>query len=258
MKENMEKPLEGKLAFITGAYQGLGSVTAEKLAEYGADVIVNDLPRPELEKKGEALARRLDSRGVRADKVSGDISKLEELKKINSQIRKEYGDVDIVINNAGPFDTNPFLELEEEKWDLVMDVNVKAVYLTASIFAPAMKKNGWGRIVNMCAGSAYIRNHGVYGLAKAAVGFITEELALELGPEVTVNAVAPGQIEESLPLIHRIDPTFGKRYREKSALKKLVTRSDIADIIAQICSPFFDTMTGAVLRIDAGAELPRF
>jgi 3-oxoacyl-[acyl-carrier protein] reductase len=258
MKEENEKSLKGKLAFITGAYQGLGRVTAEKLAENGADVIVNDLPIPAIEQAGEELVRRLSSIGVRAGKVDGDISRSTELKKIHSQIMEEYGNVDIVINNAGPFDTNPFLELEEEKWDLVMDVNVKAVYLTASLFAPAMKKKGWGRIVNMCAGSAYIRNHGVYGLAKAAVGFLTEELALELGPEITVNAVAPGQIEESLPLIHQIDPTFGKRYREKSALNRLVTRRDIAKVIGQICSPVFDTMTGVVLRIDAGAELPRF
>ncbi|MFA7463121.1 MAG: SDR family oxidoreductase, partial [Anaerovoracaceae bacterium] len=103
-----------------------------------------------------------------------------------------------------------------------------------------------------------VRNHGVYGLAKSAIRVLTEELALELGPEITVNAVAPGQIEESLPLIHAIDPTFGERYTARSALKKLVTRKDVAQLIAMLCSPVADMITGETIRIDGGAELPRF
>ena len=110
----------------------------------------------------------------------------------------------------------------------------------------------------MCAGSAYVRNHGVYTLAKAGVQVITESRALELGPEVTVNAVAPGQIRESLPEIEKFDPSFGERYTVHAPLKRLVTRAEIARLIALLCSPAFDTMTGMTLRLDGGAELPRF
>jgi 3-oxoacyl-[acyl-carrier protein] reductase len=121
-----------------------------------------------------------------------------------------------------------------------------------------MAAAGWGRIVNMSAGSSFVRNHGVYGLAKAGVSFLTEELALELGPSITVNAVAPGQIEESLPFIHAIDPGFGARYAAKAPLKKLVRRIDVAKLVSTLCSPLADMITGETIRIDGGAELPRF
>ena len=153
---------------------------------------------------------------------------------------------------------DPFVRLTEELWDLVMDVNLKAVYLMSRELAPQMKSSGWGRIVNMCAGSAYVRNHGVYSLAKSGVKMITEQLALELGPEITVNAVAPGQILESLPDIHKFDPTFGDRYKARAPLDRLVTRKEIATIIYQLCLPHFDSMTGVTLRVDGGAELYRF
>jgi NAD(P)-dependent dehydrogenase (short-subunit alcohol dehydrogenase family) len=139
-----------------------------------------------------------------------------------------------------------------------MDVNLKAVYLMSRELAPQMKDNGWGRIVNMCAGSVYVRNHGAYGLAKAGVQMITEQLALELGPEVTVNAVAPGQILESLPEIHKYDPTFGERYRARAPLDRLVTRREIATVVCQFCLPHLDSTTGVTLRVDGGAEIHRF
>ncbi len=110
----------------------------------------------------------------------------------------------------------------------------------------------------MCAGSAFVRNHGAYTLAKAGVQVITESLALELGPEVTVNAVAPGQIRESLPEIEKYDPTFGDRYSAHAPLHRLVTRAEVAHLIGLLCSPAFDVMTGMTLRLDGGAEIPRF
>jgi NAD(P)-dependent dehydrogenase (short-subunit alcohol dehydrogenase family) len=166
--------------------------------------------------------------------------------------------VDIIVNNAGPFNMDPYTALEEATWDLIMDVNLKAVYLTAKHLAPQMKSNGWGRIVNMCAGSAFIRNHNVYTLAKAGVQVITESLALELGPEITVNAVSPGQIYESLPDIHVFDPTFGERYLERTPAKKLIHRFEVAEMIALFCMPSSGTITGVTIRLDGGAEIPRF
>ena len=121
-----------------------------------------------------------------------------------------------------------------------------------------MKESGWGRIVNMAAGSAYISNHSVYGLAKASVITLTEELALELGPEITVNAVAPGQIAESAPDISEIDPTFVDRAIEHSPGARLVTRAEVADLIAWLCSPAADMITGHTIPIDAGWRFNRF
>jgi NAD(P)-dependent dehydrogenase (short-subunit alcohol dehydrogenase family) len=254
----MDKPLSGKVALVTGSYRNLGAVTAETLASYGADVIINDLNTPELAKTGEKLLERLRSHAVRARAIPADLSKTEELRSLCHAALDAFGRVDILVNNAGPFSMDPYLAMHEEIWDRVMDVNLKAIYLTAQELAPGMKANGWGRIISMSAGSAYVRNHTVYTLAKLGVQVITESLALELGPEITVNAVAPGQIFESLPDIAEFDPTFGDRYTARSPLRRLITRPEVANLIAQFCLPAFQSVTGVTIRADAGAEIWQF
>lgn len=250
--------LEGKVALLTGACRNLGAVTAERLALAGANIIVNDVDRDDLKPITERLLERLSSHEVAAAFLDADLSDTANVRSLCKKALDIWGRVDIVVNNAGPFQMDPFLKLKAEDWDRIMDVNVKAVYLTAQELAPQMKMNGWGRIINMCAGSAFVRNHGVYGLAKAAVMTITESLALELGPEVAVNAVAPGQIRESLPEIEKLDPTFGRRYSAHAPLQRLITREEIARIISLMCSPAFDAVTGVTIRLDGGAEIPRF
>ncbi len=253
-----EKPLQGRVALVTGAFRNLGAVTAETLACNGADVIVNDLALPAIQKDGEQLVSRIRAQGVRGAAITADLSKGAEVERMCREALEQFGHVDILVNNAGPFNMQPYLQLKEEMWDLVMDVNLKASYLTVQHLAPQMKKNGWGRVVNMCAGSAFVRNHNIYTLAKAGVQILTESLALELGPEVTVNAVAPGQIVESLPIIAEFDPTFGDRYTARAPAKRLVSRAEIANLIALLCTTPFNMMTGMTLRMDGGAELPRF
>jgi 3-oxoacyl-[acyl-carrier protein] reductase len=253
-----ERPFAGKAALVTGAYRNLGVVTAETLAQHGASVIVNDLGGPDLDKLGQDVLKRIRLHSVDAAAISANLADAAEVRRLCQEALATFGHVDIVVNNAGPFSMAPYLDMEESTWDRVMDVNVKAIYLIAQELAPHMKRNGWGRVINMCASSAYVRNHSVYTLAKMAVMVITESLALELAPEVTVNAIAPGQIVESLPDIHRHDPTFGERYQARAPLHRLVTRAEVAGVIAAICMPPFDAMTGMTIRFDGGAEVPRF
>ncbi|MEW5816954.1 MAG: SDR family oxidoreductase [Spirochaetota bacterium] len=253
-----EKPLKGKNALVTGAYRNLGAVTAETLARYGANVIINDLSSPEIAACGKKTVNSIQVHGVKAAAIPADLSKSNEVRRLCREALNAFQRIDIVVNNAGPFNMDPYTALKEELWDLVMDVNLKAIYLTAQELGPQMKSHGWGRIINMSAGSAFIRNHGVYTLAKAAVTIITESLALELGPEISVNAIAPGQIQESLPDIHEIDPTFGERYLKRVPVKKMVTRGEVADMIARLCTPAFDMLNGMTIRMDGGSEIPRF
>jgi NAD(P)-dependent dehydrogenase (short-subunit alcohol dehydrogenase family) len=121
-----------------------------------------------------------------------------------------------------------------------------------------MKSAGWGRIVNISAASYVLRNHSIYGLAKDALIFLTEELAVELGPEVTVNAVAPGQIDESAADIAEFDPTFVDRSIEATPAGRLVTRREVAEIVAALCSPTFTVVTGATIPVDGGFRLRSF
>jgi 3-oxoacyl-[acyl-carrier protein] reductase len=255
---NAEKPLIGKVALVTGSYRNLGAVTAETLARLGADVIINDLDRLELRPLGDGMLNCLRRLGVRAAAIPADLSISSEVQRLCQTALEAFGRVDILVNNAGPFSMDPFHQMDETIWDTVINVNLKAMYLTAKFLAPAMKVAGWGRIVSMSAGSAYVRNHTVYTLAKLGVQVMTESLALELGPEITVNAVAPGQIVESLPDIHEFDPTFGERYAARSPLGRLVTRQEVANLISQFCLPTFASVTGVTIKIDAGAEIWRF
>lgn len=250
--------LNGKIAFISGGYRNLGKTIALELAECGAAIIINDLPGILDDKEKSAFLDCIRAKNVRAFLIDGDISVEASVKKIHDEIRLDRGVVQILVNCAGPFNSSPFLELDDTEWDKVMNANLKAIYLTAKAFCPDMKAAKWGRIVNLSAGSSFVRNHGVYGLAKAGVSFLTEELATELGPEITINAIAPGQIEESVQFMNKIDPSFGDHYKERAPLKKLVRRDDVAKMVSMLCSPISDMITGETIRIDGGAELPRF
>jgi NAD(P)-dependent dehydrogenase (short-subunit alcohol dehydrogenase family) len=254
----VKKPLAGKSALITGACRNLGRVTAEALARSGAHVVVNDLDTTDSVDAGERVVGDLRALGVHAEFIPADLSRASEVRRLCREATLKYGTIDILVNNAGPFAMDPYLTLRETTWNLVMDVNLKAVYLAAQELGPRMKQSGWGRIITMCAGSAFIRNHSVYTLAKSGVKILTESLALELGPSVTVNAVAPGQIQESLEEVESLQPGFGQRALSRTPLQRLVTRSEVACLIALLCTPAFDMMTGMTIRLDGGAEIPRF
>jgi NAD(P)-dependent dehydrogenase (short-subunit alcohol dehydrogenase family) len=247
---------EGKTALVTGASMNLGAVTARTLAAHGAIVAVNFL---DTEPEPRDLLADLRAFGQPAHMIPGDLSKGDVVRSVAAEaVDKLGGKIDILVNNAGPFNADPFALLAERAWDRIMNVNLKAAYLATQVVVPGMREAGWGRIINMAAGSAFIRNHGVYGLAKGAVILLTEALALELGPEITVNAIAPGQIAESGPDISAIDPTFVDRAIAHSPGGRLVTRREVADLIIWLCSTAADMITGHTIPIDAGWRFNRF
>ncbi len=150
----------------------------------------------------------------------------------------------------------PFVRMAEAEWDSILNVNVKAAYMLARLVAPGMRQKGWGRIILMSAGSAFIRTHTIYTLAKAAVMTLTEELAVELGPEITVNAIAPGQIEESAAMMDALEPGFSGRAMAAAPLKRLCKRSQVAEVMGLICTaPSMEIVTGHTFVMDGGWRL---
>jgi NAD(P)-dependent dehydrogenase (short-subunit alcohol dehydrogenase family) len=254
MRENNQL-LASKVVLITGAGRNLGAVVAAEFASHGAFVAITDC-----QYGAEALARieALNLGPGRAAHFVSDASDPAQIVDVVAKVKETFGPVDILINNAGPFSLDPYLKLKVEEWDKVIDVNLRAIYLFTQQVAPGMNERGWGRIINISAGSAFLRNHSVYGLAKAAVRFLTEELALELKPGVTINAISPGQIAESAPDIAVFDPTFVERAIAITPTGRLVTRPDIAKMMVELCSPSFDMVTGMTIPMDGGARLPRF
>jgi len=244
--------LAGRTALVTGSSRNLGAVIAERLAAHGATVAVTYHGS---QAAAEALVERLAGRGHVA--VGGDLA-TDPAAVVRAALDALGGRVDVLVHNAGPFSMTPFLELGDAERDQVWDVNVKAAHVAVKLVAPAMRAAGWGRIVLLSAGSAALRNHSIYGLAKQAVEFLTAELALELGPEITVNAVAPRQIAESADDIAEFDAGFVERAIAHTPAGRLVTREEVAELVALLCGPAFDMVTGATLPIDGGWRLPRF
>jgi NAD(P)-dependent dehydrogenase (short-subunit alcohol dehydrogenase family) len=249
--------LQGKTAFVTASSRNLGAEIARSLARAGACVAVNYFRSPEAAQK---LARSLSEETgrehmvVRGDTSSGDGAH----QLMAAALDRIGGRIDVLVNNSGPFSMEPFTQLAEPEWDRIWNANVKAAYVCTQMAAPAMRAAGWGRVVNISAGSAYIRNHSIYGLAKDALIYLTEELAVELGPEITVNALAPGQIQESAKDIAEFDASFVDRAVAQTPVKRLATRREVADMVALLCSPAFDVVTGATIPMDGGWRFHRF
>jgi len=247
--------LVGHVALVTGAARNLPAVIAAEFAAAGAAVAINDVAYQD---QAEALAASIKEKGGQAAVFMADVADHGQLVRMVDKAQKELGTVDILINGAGPFAMDPFPKLPEADWDRVMDANLKAIYMLAGLVAPGMKAKGWGRIINISAGSADLRNHSIYGLAKWGVRHLTQSLALELGPEITVNAISPGQIAESAPDIAEFDPTFVDRAIADTPVGRLATRPEIAQMMVLMCSPAFDIVTGETIRMDGGWGIPRW
>ena len=183
--------LSGRVALVTGASHGTGVDVARDLARAGARVAVHYRSD---RAAGEDVAAAIRAEGGEAEVFTADVARADDVRRLVAQVRARLGAPGIVVNNAGPFNDAAFCDLREADWDYVMNANLKAVYLTAQLVAPDMQAAGWGRIVNIGATSGLVRSHGVYGLAKAALLHLTQSLALELAPAVTVNALVPSQI----------------------------------------------------------------
>jgi NAD(P)-dependent dehydrogenase (short-subunit alcohol dehydrogenase family) len=252
-----ERFLEGRAALVTAGSRNLGAAIAEALASRGASVVVNYRSSVS---EAASLVERLGRYGSGHVAVAGDAGTPDGVRALLEAAHRALGGrpVQVLINNYGPFSMTPFAEMAPDEFDRIWDANVKAAYVAAGMAAPRMRESGWGRIVNVSAGSAYLRNHSIYTLAKAALVTLTESLALELGPEITVNAVAPGQIAESAADIAEFDPSFVARAVEATPIGRLVTRPEVAAIVAELCGPLFDGVSGVTIPIDGGWRLPRF
>ena len=250
--------LEGKVVILSGGFNKTAPTVAETFAREGCKLILVDLKNEHEDESGRALIKKLREQGIEVVSIAADLSKPEDIERMCQTALEAFGQVDIIVNLAGPFNVEPWQVLTPETYDRIMNVNVRAIYLLAKGLSAQMKLQGWGKIINFSAGSAYTKNHNVYSLAKMGVQHITESLALELGPEITVNAVCPGQLEESAAVAIKRDPTAVDKYIAKAPLKKLVNRQDVANLLVLMCTHYFDLVTGMTIRIDGGAEIGQF
>ena len=183
--------LEGKVAVVTGAARGIGQSIALRLAEEGADLALCDVQADwvaETKEKVEALGRRAEAYGV-------DVSKGDQVQAGVDAIVKDFGKLDIVVNNAGTtYRNQPMLEVSEAEFDRVFAVNVKSIYLMARAAVPHMRERGGGVILNIGSTAGIRPRPGLawYNASKAAVNLVSKSMAVELAPDrIRVNALAP-------------------------------------------------------------------
>lgn len=247
-----EGMLAGRVALVTGASRNLGAEIARTLAAAGARVVVNYHASADAAR--ELLGTLPGAGHVAVGADAGSPPGVDQL--VTESQRLTGATIDILVNNAGPFSLTPYSELQPAEFDHIWNTNARAAYLAARRTAPGMRAAGWGRIINISAGSAYLRSHSVYTLAKHAMITLTEQLALELGPEVLVNCVAPGQILESAQDMAAFDADFVARTTARTPVGRLTTRADVAGVVLALCSPVFNMVTGVTIPVDGGARLP--
>jgi len=244
--------LRGKVALVTGASSGAGVDIAHELARLGARVAVHYRSS---RAGADEVVETIRAAGGEAATFQADMAVSDDVRRLVAEVDGRLGPVSVLVNNAGPFADTAFRTLTERDWDYVMNTNLKSVFLTSQLVLAGMETLGWGRIVNLGATSAFVRSHSVYGLAKAALLHMTESMAVDFAPHVTVNAVVPSQIASA-----RTDtmPAYKAAAIAATPLKRLVTQPEIARMVALVCSPAFDFVTGRAIILDGGRSIPVF
>ncbi|BCZ48269.1 3-ketoacyl-ACP reductase [Clostridium gelidum] len=242
--------LKGKCAIITGASRGLGKAIALKFASLGANIVLNYRSS---EKEALEVENEIKEMGVEVLSVKGDISKLQEVENLVSLAKERFGNIDIIVNNAGITKDTLILRMKEEDFDSVIDVNLKGVFNCLKAITPIMVKQKHGKIINMSSVVGLTGNAGQvnYAASKAGVIGMTKSLAREVGSRgITVNAVAPGFIETDMT--HELNDKVKEEAKKNIPLKRFGNPEDVANVVAFLASESSDYITGQVIQVDGG------
>jgi NAD(P)-dependent dehydrogenase (short-subunit alcohol dehydrogenase family) len=250
--------LKGKVAIITGASRGIGRAISRAFAEAGADLVVSSRNKrpPELEK----VAEEVRSLGRKALAIPAHVGKREDVENLVQKTLQEFGRIDILVNNAG---ANPILsamvDLEEEAFEKVLEVNLKGAFLTSKAVAREMIKQGGGRIINMSSISglrARADRTGAYCISKAAMNMMTQVMARELAPHnILVNAIAPGSIKTDFSRVNWTDPERKAQRIREIELKRFGEPEEVVGIALFLASEASSFVTGEIIRVDGGQTI---
>lgn len=241
------------VALVTGAFRGIGAAVARALAETGADVALLDAQPAE---QGTPVAAAVEGAGRRAALLSTDVTNELAVEQAFQDISRRLGEPDIIVNNAGITDDAMIWKMSAEAWKRVIEVNLTGAFLVLRAAIPAMRRRGWGRIVQIASinGERGKAGQANYAASKAGLIALTKTAARELGPKgITVNAIAPGFIES--PMTARLPDEVRRRAVEESALGRLGAPGDVAALAAFLCSEGAGHITGQVIRVDGGQYL---
>ncbi|WP_150540912.1 3-oxoacyl-[acyl-carrier-protein] reductase [Clostridium perfringens] len=242
--------LKDKVAIVTGGTRGIGRAIALKLADHGANIVIN---YRNSDKEAEELKAILEEKGVKVLTVKCDISNFEDSKNLMDKCKEVFGKIDILVNNAGITKDTLIMRMKEEDFDNVIDVNLKGTFNCAKHASAIMLKQRFGKIINMTSVVGIAGNAGQvnYAASKAGVIGLTKSLAKELGSRgITVNAVAPGFINTDMTA------SLSEKVKEEASknipLKRLGDPEDVANLVGFLASDAAIYITGQVINVDGG------
>jgi 3-oxoacyl-[acyl-carrier protein] reductase len=246
--------LSGKTAVVTGASRGIGHATALRLAEAGANVVVNYFQHRD---DANQTVAECEALGVRAIPVQADVSKVADAQRLIDTAIENFGKIDILVANAGIWEGAPVEEMSERLWDKVLDANLKGTWTVCQAATQAFKKQGAGNIVivSSTAGQRGESGYSNYAASKGGQISFTKALASELAPTIRVNCVAPGWVDTGLNEEAFADEAFLRRVVDGIPLKRVATADDIALSIVFLASDWSRHITGEILNNNGGAVL---
>ena len=245
--------LNGKVALVTGASRGIGAAIASKLASLGCDVAINYAGNIQ---KAEETLNSVKAYGVNAQIYQANVANYEEVEAMTKQIIKDFGHLDIIINNAGITSDNLMMRMDQDSFDSVIDVNLKGTWnVCKSITRPILKQRS-GVIINLSSVVGINGNVGQvnYAASKAGVIGLTKSLAKEFASRnIRVNAVAPGYVKSDMTA--KLSEEITEKVLENIPLGQLGEVEDIADAVAFLVSDEARYITGQVLVVDGGMAI---
>ena len=257
----MTQQFKNQVALVTGSGRGIGRAIALRLAAGGADIVINFVRNKD---SAENTANEIRSLGRRALVVKANVGKSEHVTRLFDEIEREFGRLDILIHNAASGFNKPLLEQRERSWEWTMNINARSLLLESKRAVTLMTQNGGGAIVALSSlgSTRVLPDYGIVGVSKAAIESLVRYLAVELAPQnITVNAVAPGVVKtEALEKF----AAFREAQAEGDVLEKLAnatpvgrlcTPTEIADVVAFLCTPAAKMICGQTIVMDGGQSL---
>jgi NAD(P)-dependent dehydrogenase (short-subunit alcohol dehydrogenase family) len=243
--------LDGQVIIVTGATRGIGRSMAISLARAGAVVVATGLSEEDV---GDVVSEGTDE-GLVLHPALLDVGDVASIRRAVADIVEEFGRIDALVNNAGLGHAHAALDVTESDWDQMMAVNLRGVFFACQAVAPAMIRQGGGRIVNISSQASFValRDAVVYSTSKGGVNMMTKALAVEWAPHgINVNAVAPTFVYTpgTAPILD--DPQWRQEVMSKIPLQRLATPDDVTAAVIYLAAPASRMVTGTVVRVDGG------